>query len=131
MPSADRPSYADKYKLPDHLENYSESRKNAKKSPENERKSYASYGAPAEKKEEKLEDYDSFMRRLNEKKELPKTEEVSDIKNNFCKYCNDAFFTQRAVDVHIMTFHDEDEAKERKAKRKKVVLLRTMCTICF
>ena len=50
--------------------------------------------------------------------ELKKGEIVSDIKNIFCKYCNEAFYTERAVNIHIMTYHDEE--KERKSKKKKV-----------
>ena len=50
--------------------------------------------------------------------ELKKGEIVSDIKNIFCKYCNEAFYTERAVNIHIMTYHDEE--KERKPKKKKV-----------
>ena len=65
-----------------------------------------------EKKEEKMEDYDTFIKRINARKESMtakiEKESISDIKNIFCKYCNEAFYTQRAVDVHIMTLHAEE-----------------------
>ena len=64
------------------------------------------------------------MKRINDRKSSMaakiEKEAISDIKNVFCKYCNEAFYTQRAVDVHIMTLHaEEGERETKRAKRRK------------
>lgn len=71
-----------------------------------------------------MEDYDTFIKRINERKSSMaakiEKETISDVKNVFCKYCNEAFYTQRAVDVHIMTLHaEEGERETKRAKRRK------------
>ena len=74
---------------------------------------------------EELEDYDTFIKRINDRKAAStmkiekEVSAISDIKNIFCKYCNDAFYTQRAVDVHIMTIHAEEGERESKRSRRR------------
>ena len=78
-----------------------------------------------EEKTEKLEDYDTFIKRINDRKAAStfkienEVSAISDVKNCFCKYCNDAFYTQRAVDVHIMTIHAEEGERESKRSRRR------------
>lgn len=40
------------------------------------------------------------------------------IKSMMCKYCSLPFFTQRAVDIHILTNHTEEESKENRRLKK-------------
>ena len=42
----------------------------------------------------------------------------TDIKSIFCKYCNEAFYTDRACEIHISLAHDGDVDREKRKKAK-------------